>query len=719
MSDDRIPYPDGPDPDDVPDDLVAFPASYRSQQWILLISLFIFLFVYLFLLGASGFLTLWMLVTIKSLPVLKILGVVFFTGCFAFLLTGFFARTEDDPELLVRVTEDDQPVLFGFIRRVCEETGAEEPERIYVRPDVNAAVVTRISVVNLVTPAKKELHIGLALINCLNLSEFQSVLAHEFGHFTQGSFLASYTNQVLRVILGMAGGRTWVDSLADGLKRAGDAGAIVGSVLAGLLTAFRWVLMRFLNLIGYHRFALAREQEFHADLVSASVAGSNAAVHALYRTKFGDEALSAAVDDLRRAADHELYSADLYYHQHAAADFLRMKRRDPHLGIPPTYDHPIDGRVVQIFPPDDDDPADHGDYHPSPHDREENVKTRFVPAPIDGRSPWVLFTDAAALRETMTYKFYRRAFKVRRDVELAEPRHVQAFIDEEKQEITHDHRYEGVYDDRLIDPGDLDVLNGQIRDEPWEDDRLAEVHRRLYLDVAGRVDERRELVNEYEKVRETSKDRPGKKTRKLLRDLQNDLDAADEWFHALDRRAYLVHVQMAYRVQESLYFDLINRYRFHMAVQGIFRSARHHADQAYIHFTVLAGLKEVTSDLFAEVRGVLRDARANLRRVLREAKAINMPAMKHFAEGERLADYLLDQELVRELPESVIRGRWVGKLMDQLETVKTRAARLHGKSLGGILKLQEQIAEAYFAPKNAPAPEIVDVEVYEPPTGTV
>jgi hypothetical protein len=55
--------------------------------------------------------------------------------------------------------------------------------------------------------------------------------------------------------------------------------------------------------------------------------------------------------------------------------------------------------------------------------------------------------------------------------------------------------------------------------------------------------------------------------------------------------------------------------------------------------------------------------------------------------------------------------------MDQLETVKTRAARLHGKSLGGVLKLQEQIAEAYLMPKHAPAPEIVDAEVYEPPTG--
>src|SRR5262245_50096579 len=127
MSDDRIPYPDGPDPDDVPDDLTALSKSYRSQQWILLISLFIFLFVYLFLVGAAGFLTVWMLVTIKSFPLLKVFGAVFFAGCFAFLLTGFFARSEDDPELMIEVREHEQPVLFGFIRRLCEESGAEEP----------------------------------------------------------------------------------------------------------------------------------------------------------------------------------------------------------------------------------------------------------------------------------------------------------------------------------------------------------------------------------------------------------------------------------------------------------------------------------------------------------------------------------------------------------------------------------------------------------------
>jgi Zn-dependent protease with chaperone function len=34
-------------------------------------------------------------------------------------------------------------------------------------------------------PIKKNLQIGLGLVNSLNVSEFKAVMAHEFGHFTQ------------------------------------------------------------------------------------------------------------------------------------------------------------------------------------------------------------------------------------------------------------------------------------------------------------------------------------------------------------------------------------------------------------------------------------------------------------------------------------------------------------------------------------------------------
>jgi hypothetical protein len=82
--------------------------------------------------------------------------------------------------------------------------------------------------------------------------------------------------------------------------------------------------------------------------------------------------------------------------------------------------------------------------------------------------------------------------------------------------------------------------------------------------------------------------------------------------------------------------------------------------------------------------------------VLRDASELDMPAMKNFEEGDRLADFLLNEDIVKELPESYVKGKWIGKLLTQLELVKNRSARLHFKSLGGILRLQEEIARKFL-----------------------
>jgi len=44
-----------------------------------------------------------------------------------------------------------------------------------------------LSIKNLIFPSRKNLEIGLGLVNILNLSELKAVLAHEFGHFAQRS----------------------------------------------------------------------------------------------------------------------------------------------------------------------------------------------------------------------------------------------------------------------------------------------------------------------------------------------------------------------------------------------------------------------------------------------------------------------------------------------------------------------------------------------------
>src|SRR5438270_11284048 len=100
--------------------------------------------------------------------------------------------------------------------------------------------------------------------------------------------------------------------------------------------------------------------------------------------------------------------------------------------------------------------------------------------------------------------------------------------------------------------------------------------------------------------------------------------------------------------------------------------------------------EQVHPDDFVELMHVLREARSALKKVLREARELDMPAMKNFEEGDRLADFLLDQDIVPELPETYVKGKWIDKLLRQLDQVMRKAARLHFKSLGSILQVQEE-----------------------------
>jgi len=700
---DDIPYP--PSPADVPEGYTDYSASHVKRERTLNACLLVFLVMYAGLVFLALFSIIVLILLLPQLHIFSILGILLLLPVIIFLVKGLFKRQEIDKEMHIELTEAENPKLFKFIRQLCDEVGVAEPRKVLVSPDVNAAVIMRTTLLNVFVPPKKDLLIGLGLVNTLNLSEFKAALAHEFGHFAQGGRSGGYFYAVARICDDMVYGRDWFDRFVDGLKSMRHAVAVFGWVLWAGVAGFRWSVEKFFGLIAFQRFTVRQEQEFHADRVAASLAGSNAIVHTLYRLGTASEAFGMAMNDLRKAADHKLYSADIYFHHHGAMDILRRKKKDPYLGKPPVLKVPEEGRLIQVFDPDiDEDPRDEGDYHPPNYEREENVKKEFVAAPEDHRPAWLIFDDPADVRERMTYKLYRTGLKISKKVELEDPRNVQKFIDDEHAETTYDDKYEGAYDDRLIDPGSIDELNDIIRKQPWDDKRLATVYDKMYSGLKTKTEERKEVSDELDKLMQESGGASNKRLRRIIQEQEEKLEDLDTWFFALDRRAYLVLVQMAYRVNEAAYYDLIGRYRFHMALQGIYRKARHHSRQADFFIGVIVNAKEVDPDLFAEVSHVLRDARKALKKVLREADEINMPAMKNFVEGEKLGHFLLNEEVVRELSSNIIKGKWLDKLMNQLGEVQAKAARLHFKSLGGILALQEKIAADFLAKQKQTAP---------------
>jgi heat shock protein HtpX len=148
------------------------------------------------------------------------------------------------------------PALHRMIGDVAEHAGQEPPAQIYLAPDVNAAVFQRGGLLGF--GGKREMIVGLPLVDALTVRQLRAVIAHEFGHFHGGD-----------TRLG-----PWFYRTYDALERTVIALHEAESIWR---KPFTWYLEMFLRRTA----ALKRRQEFLADELAARLAGRDAAIAGL------------------------------------------------------------------------------------------------------------------------------------------------------------------------------------------------------------------------------------------------------------------------------------------------------------------------------------------------------------------------------------------------------------------------------------------------------
>jgi Zn-dependent protease with chaperone function len=282
--------------------------AFKARVFLLLLTLLLFVLVYLGLTALSAYLLFWG-ATAEAIDGVGKRSWMVRAACMGgglmlslFFAKGIFRRRSASEENYVELFEADQPRLFAFLRRVCAESEAPFPRRVLLNHDVNAAVLTKLSFWALFLPSKKDLLIGAGLVSALDVTEFKAVLAHEFGHFSQRTTkFAQYVYQVNSILLDMLFARDWFDELLDTAKRLD----LRIAVLAYGFSAVVWVLRKFLRLLFYvvnlANFSLSRQMEFDADTSAVRLAGSDAIVSSLWKADRASLALAKTSHDLHQA----------------------------------------------------------------------------------------------------------------------------------------------------------------------------------------------------------------------------------------------------------------------------------------------------------------------------------------------------------------------------------------------------------------------------------
>ena len=254
-----------------------------------------------------------------------------------FLLKGLFFRKSSGRGQEFEITAQTQPRLFAFLTQVAKEARAPRPHKVFLSPSVNAGVFYDLSLLNFLLPVRKNLEIGLGLVNVLTLSEFKAVLAHEFGHFAQRSMAVGrwvYTAQ--QVAIQLIHHRDALDSVLNFLSRIDIRIAWIGWVLRLIVWSIRSLLDTLLSLVMLAERALSREMEFQADLVAVSTSGSDALIHALYRLPAADRAWDEAKDFISDELSAGHATEDVFAVQTRILEHQRVILNEPQLGdIPP------------------------------------------------------------------------------------------------------------------------------------------------------------------------------------------------------------------------------------------------------------------------------------------------------------------------------------------------------------------------------------------------
>ncbi len=472
---------------------------------------------------------------------------------FVFLFKFIFSRTKDENPYRIEIKEHEHPNLFAFIKQLNIDTQTRFPKKIFLSPDVNAMVFYNSSFWSLFFPVRKNLEIGLGLVNSLNVSEFKSVLAHEFGHFSQRSMkIGSYIYTVNRVIYNLVYEYDNWDNVLSGWAQTGGIFGFFAGITFWIVERVRDLMKVAYNLINVSYLKLSREMEYHADLVAVSVSGNDSFKNALRKIEFSSFAYDYTTQYLNSLASREKASEDIYVnHTSTTAILAKSNKISVDNDILKITDEDLKNNIVKSRLNIKDQWAS----HPTLKERESNIKKANIVAEVNSDSAWSIFSNPQQLRIEMTKNLYQIGFPNMK-FEPLNLNEYQDFAQAELNKYKLDEAYNGFYDNRYLskfDPEDFierdQSLNFEELYSRGNVDRIRRLEsNKLDLEILKQITIKQNGIKYFEF---DGKKHKRKDAVKIIESLKKEVEDDELFVTELDKAAFIYNYQSAKTVKKE------------------------------------------------------------------------------------------------------------------------------------------------------------------------
>ena len=380
-----------------------------------------------------------------------------------FILKFMFKSNKADLSGLIRIKKEDEPELFQLIDDIVKEVGTSFPKKVFLSPDVNASVFYNCSFWSMFFPVRKNLMIGLGLVNSVTRSELKAILSHEFGHFSQKTMtVGSYVYNVNQVIYNMLYDNDSYHNMVQRWASISNYFAIFTVVAGGIVHVIQEVLKLLYEVVNKSHLALSREMEFHADEIAANVTGSKPLQTSLLRINLSNYSFSSAIEFYNTRIHENKCSENLYEEQKqimtilAKEDGLQFENELPVVTVEDINKFNKSKLVIK----------DQWASHPTDEERISRMNSLGLPdQPINHQLATSLFQNFEAIAQSVTEQMFSTINYADAPIKLP----VAAFVNEYTQELEKNsfpELYNGYYNNK--NPKKFDLFESQTKYETAE-----------------------------------------------------------------------------------------------------------------------------------------------------------------------------------------------------------------------------------------------------------
>ncbi len=438
-------------------------SEFKTQATKAIISINFFILTYIIMLALAIALTVLcayggiMLIAFQPAFITIILGVGLASlGIFVlfFLLKFIFKSHIIDRSHLIEITEDHEPELFRLIDEIVQKVGTDFPKKVFLSSDVNASVFYDSSFWSMFLPIKKNLQIGLGLVNSVSKSELTAILSHEFGHFSQKSMkVGSYVYNVNHVIFNLLYDNESYDKLIRGWANVSGYFSIFVLLAVKIIGGIQWVLKKMYEVVNKNYMGLSREMEFHADEIAASITGFDPLKSSLLRMSLADHSFNSVLSFYESKISENIKAYNIYDDHIFVMNFIaqdnkiEIKNNLPQISVDELNKFNKTKLVIK----------DQWASHPSTEDRVAMLeKTGMNSKSIDHESANQLFSNIDKTQKEITENLFK-------DVSFSGECSILPFEEFQKEfknefiENSFDKMYNGYYDNK--NPVAFDIKN--------------------------------------------------------------------------------------------------------------------------------------------------------------------------------------------------------------------------------------------------------------------